>query len=106
MDWNKIDISKLPSPCYIINCDILKHNLGLMQKRCELLNIKPLLAVKGFPLALLFQNIAPFLYGASASSLFEARIGEYIGKEVHIHAPAYRTDEIAEIFTRFLKDCQ
>lgn len=100
MDWNKIDISKLPSPCYIINCDILKHNLGLMQKRCELLNIKPLLAVKGFPLALLFQNIAPFLCGASASSLFEARIGEYIGKEVHIHAPAYRTDEIAEIFTR------
>lgn len=100
MDWNKKNISQLPSPCYIIDCDLLKHNMSLMQQRCELLNIKPLLAVKGFPLALLFQDIAPFLYGASASSLFEARIGENIGKEVHIHAPAYRADEIEEVFER------
>lgn len=100
MEWNKMDISKLPTPCYIIDCDILKNNLGLMQRRCELLNIKPLLAVKGFPLALVFSDIAPFLCGASASSLFEAHIGEHIGKEVHIHAPAYKADEIEEVFTR------
>lgn len=100
MDWIQVDVSSLPSPCYIINLDILKHDLSIMQKRCKLLNIDALLAVKGFPLALLYEEIAPFWDGASASSLFEARIGSYIGKEVHIHTPAYRECEMEEIFAR------
>lgn len=100
MDWNQVDVSCLPSPCYIIDLDILKHDLSVMHKRCRLLNISTLLAVKGFPLALLFKEIAPFWDGVSASSLFEARIGSYIGKEVHIHTPAYRESEMEEIFSR------
>ena len=100
MDWIQVDVSSLPSPCYIINLDILKHDLSIMQKRCKLLNIDALLAVKGFPLALLYEEIAPFWDGASASSLFETRIGSYIGKEVHIHTPAYRECEMEEIFAR------
>lgn len=99
MNWESVAIEEIPSPCYVIDCDILKHNLGLMQSRCNQLGLRPLLAVKGFPLALLFREIAPYLYGISASSLFEARLGKRMEKEVHIHAPAYRPDEIQEIFS-------
>ena len=99
MNWESVAIEKIPSPCYVIDCDILKHNLGLMQSRCNQLGLRPLLAVKGFPLALLFREIAPYLYGISASSLFEARLGKRMEKEVHIHAPAYRPDDIQEIFS-------
>lgn len=99
MNRESIAIETIPSPCYVIDYDILKHNLNLMRTRCNQLGLKPLLAVKGFPLALLFQKIAPYLYGISASSLFEARLGKRMGKEIHIHAPAYRPDEIQEIFS-------
>lgn len=101
MNWNNIDFSKLPSPCYVINCDILKKNLQIMKKHCTILGLKPLIAVKGFPLALLYKEMAPYICGMSASSLFEAQLGKHLGKEIHIHTPAYRPDEIQEV----LKQC-
>lgn len=101
MDWSKIDFSKLPSPCYVIDCDILKKNLQIMKKHCDILGIKPLIAIKGFPLALIFEKMAPYICGISASSLFEAQLGKHLGKEIHIHTPAYRPDEIQEV----LKQC-
>lgn len=100
MNWNNIDIYQLPSPCYLINCDILKQNLSTMRKHCDNLGIKPLLSVKGFPLALIYKEISQYLDGGSASSLFESHICEFLGKEIHIHAPAYRPDEIDDILIR------
>lgn len=100
MDWNKIDLSQLPSPCYVIDCDRLKNDLRIMKSHCDSAGIKPLIAVKGFPLATLFNEMAPYVYGISASSLFEAQLGEHMRKEVHIHAPAYRPDEIIGVLNR------
>lgn len=100
MDWNIIDFSKLPSPCYVINVDILKNNLRAMKENCDFLGINPLISIKGFPLALIFKKMSPYVDGLSASSLFEARLGEHLGKELHIHTPAYRPDEILDVLTR------
>ena len=68
-----------------------------MKRNCDILGIKPLLSVKGFPLAILFKDIAPYVFGISASSLFEARLGKHMRKEIHIHAPAYRPDEVKDV---------
>ena len=100
MNFDKINLSQLPSPCYIIDCDILKNNLQIMKKNCDYLGIRPLIAIKGFPLALMFKNMAPYIWGLSAASLFEARLGKHMGKEIHIHAPAYKTDEIKDVFNQ------
>lgn len=97
MDWSKINLSQLPSPCYVIDCDSLINNLKIMKRNCESVGIKPLLAVKGFPLALIFRDMAPYVHGISASSLFEAQLGVHMGKEIHIHTPAYRPDEIIDV---------
>lgn len=97
MNWNIIDLSQLPSPCYVINVDILKNNLRAMKKNCDFLGINPLISIKGFPLALIFKKMSPFVDGLSASSLFEARLGTRLGKELHIHTPAYRQDEIEDV---------
>lgn len=97
MDWRKINLSQLPSPCYVIDSDSLRNNLKMLKRNCEAVGIKPLLAVKGFPLALAFSDMAPYVHGISASSLFEAQLGEHMGKEIHIHAPAYRPDEIIKV---------
>ena len=100
MNWENIGFSQLPSPCYVIDCDILKERLETLKKNCDYLNLKPLLAMKGFPLAILYKEMAPYLYGISASGLFEVHLGGHMGKEVHIHAPAYRPEEMQEVLTR------
>lgn len=100
MNLYNLDLSQLPSPCYVINCDILKNNLRLMKKHCEYAGIKPLIAIKGFPLALIYSDISQYLEGASASSSYEVNIAQYIGKEIHVHAPAYRPDEIVDICSK------
>lgn len=97
MEWNKTDFLQLPSPCYVIDCDVLKSRLQTLKRHCDQVGLKPLLAVKGFPLAILFENMAVYLHGISASGLFESRLGSCMGKQVHVHAPAYRPAEIEEI---------
>lgn len=67
-----------------------------MKKYCDFLGIKPLISIKGVPLALIFKEMSPYIYGLSASSLFEAQLGKHLGKEIHIHTPAYRPDEIGK----------
>lgn len=101
MNWNEINLSNLPSPCYVIDCDILKKNLQTLKKHCDFLGIKPLISIKGFPLAIVFKKMAPYIYGLSASSLFEAQLAKHLGKEIHIHAPAYNQNEMEQV----LKQC-
>ena len=99
-DWilsllNKIDTVKTPS--YVIDTDILTENFKNIRKKADNAGLSLLMAMKGFPLAQAFPFIKPFVEGISASGLFEAKLGSRIGKEVHIHTPAYKTDEAAEI---------
>ena len=98
MNCNEIDVSTLPSPCYVIDCDILNQKLLTFKENCTRLGVRPLISIKGFPLALLYKDMAPYVYGLSASSLFEARLGKHMGNEIPIHAPAYKNDEIADVF--------
>ena len=92
---NKIDTVK--TPCYFIDTDILTENFKSIKKKADNAGLSLLMAMKGFPLAQAFPFIKPFVEGISASGLFEAKLGSRIGKEVHIHTPAYKTDEAAEI---------
>lgn len=100
MNWKKINTMQIPTPSFIIDCDILKAKLQVMKQNCDFLGIKPLLSIKGFPLALIYKDIAPYVYGLSAASLFEAQLAMHMGKEIHIHAPAYKPDEMPEIVTQ------
>lgn len=95
MKWN--DFEALKTPFFLIDCDELLLHMERFQKRCSLLNIKPLLSIKGFPLASVFGLISPFLSGVSAASPFEALLGKRLGKEVHIHAPAYKEEDFNSI---------
>jgi carboxynorspermidine decarboxylase len=59
---------------------------------------KVLLALKGFAMWSLFPLIRKYLSGIAASSLNEARLGkEEFGGELHVYAPAYSDNEMAEL---------
>jgi carboxynorspermidine decarboxylase len=93
-----IDWGKFPSPCYVIDEDKLVANLDLLARLRNDAGCKVLLALKGFATHAVFHTVRHRLSGATASSLFEARLArEELGKETHIFMPAYRDDEFEDI---------
>ena len=97
-DLKDIDISKLPSPCYLVDERLIKKNLETLKYVQDSTGCNIILATKAFSMYSTFPLIGKYLKGVTSSSLHEARLGyEEMGKEVHIYAPAYREDEFDEI---------
>lgn len=93
-----IDISKLPTPCYIVDERLLVKNLEILDSVQKRTGCKILLAQKGFSMHAVYPLIGKYLQGVTSSSLFEARLGyEKMGKEVHVYAPAYIEEEFDEL---------
>ncbi len=94
------ELGEITTPAYVVDERLLKKNLDVLQGVQRATGCKILLALKGFSMHAVFPLIGEYLYGITASSLFEARLGsEEMGKEVHVYAPAYRSDEFAELMT-------
>ena len=88
---------KVKTPCYIIDTDKLTANFKNIKEKADNAGLSLLMAMKGFPLPKAFPFIKPFVDGVSASGLFEAKLGSGMGKEVHIHTPAYKAEDAEEI---------
>ena len=88
---------KVKTPCYIIDTDKLTANFKNIKEKTDKAGLSLLMAMKGFPLAKAFLFIKLYVDGISASGLFEAKLGSRLGKEVHIHTPAYKKEDAAEI---------
>jgi carboxynorspermidine decarboxylase len=93
-----LDISRIPTPCYVLEEDRLRANLALMERVQRESGGKLILALKGYAMWSTFPIIREVLHGCTASSLNEARLAaEEFGKEVHVYAPAYNDAEFPEI---------
>lgn len=93
-----IDVSKLSTPCYLVDERLLKKNLSLLKSVSDSTGCRILLAQKGFSMFCVYPLIGEYLSGTTASSLFEARLGyEEMGGEVHIFSPAYPEQDFDEI---------
>jgi len=91
---------EIPSPCYVIDEDLLEKNLKILNGVMERTGCKILLAQKAFSMFRMYPLMGKYLSGTTASGLYEARLGrEEMGKETHIFSPAYREDEIDEIIS-------
>lgn len=88
----------LPTPCYVIDEALLEKNLKILRGVMDRTGCKIILAQKAFSMHKLYPLIGRYLAGATASGLYEARLGhEAMGKENHVFSPAYREDEIDEV---------
>ncbi|MGA1823580.1 MAG: carboxynorspermidine decarboxylase [bacterium] len=95
-----IDFSKVPTPCYVLEEELLKKNLDILDRVQRESGAKILLALKGFAMYSVFPLIGEVLYGTSASGLYEAHLGrEEMNKEVHTYSPAYKEEEFDEILS-------
>ena len=93
-----LDISRVNTPCFIVDEDSLRKNLEVLAGVKRRTGCKILLALKAFSMFSLFPLMRDYLDGVCASSPHEARLGrEEFGKEVHSFAAAYSDDDFAQI---------
>ncbi|MGF1530560.1 MAG: carboxynorspermidine decarboxylase [Puniceicoccaceae bacterium] len=90
--------AEAPAPAFVIDLDGLRRNLAILASVKERASCRILLAQKGFSAFQTYSIIAEYLDGACASSPHEARLArEYLNKEVHAYAPAWRETEVTEM---------
>lgn len=93
-----LDFNTVPTPCYVVDQDLLVKNLELLDRVQKASGCQILLALKGFSMVAVMPLIGRYLQGITASSLHEARLGfEEMGKQVHIYSPAFIEEEFPEI---------
>jgi carboxynorspermidine decarboxylase len=88
----------VPSPCFVIQEDQLRNNLSLIKRVKTEANVEIILAFKGFAMWRVFPILSEFVTGASASSLWEARLCyEEMKTRAHTYSPAYHPEDFREI---------
>lgn len=87
-----------PNPCYIIEEDLLRRNLALIQHVSQSADVEIILAFKAFALWKSFPIFREYIHHTTASSLYEARLAaEEFGSRAHTYSPAYTDEEFPEI---------
>lgn len=98
MKWNE-----LPTPCYVVDEEKIEKNLQILKGVMERTGARILLAQKAFSMYELYPLIGSYLCGATASGLYEARLGaeemcrDNARLENHIYSPAYKEQDFEEI---------
>ena len=92
------DLSRVPSPCFVIDEVKLAENLGILKSLGAAANANILLALKAFSMWELAPLISAHLDGCCASGLWEAKLAhDRFGGHVSTYAPAFKPTEIDEI---------
>jgi carboxynorspermidine decarboxylase len=93
-----IDFNKIPTPCYLIDAHLLRKNLELINQVKKASKIDILVSFKAFSNWGVFPIFKEYGFGASASSINEARLAfEELGIKAHTYSPAFEEKAIADI---------
>jgi carboxynorspermidine decarboxylase len=88
----------IPSPCYVLEENLLVKNLELLKRVQKEAGVSIICALKGFSFYHEFPLVKQYLAGATASSLHEARLAfEEMGVRPHVYSPAYVEAEWTEL---------
>lgn len=96
-----INLSKIPSPCYVMDEELMRKNLQLIKSVKDRAGIEIILAFKAFAAWKSFPIIREYIQHSTASSVSEAQLAfEEMGNLAHTYAPAY-TDEDFPLFLKY-----
>lgn len=96
-----IEIHKVPSPCYVMDEELLRKNLTLIKSVKDRAGVDIILAFKAFAMWKSFPIIREYIPRSTASSVFEAQLAyEEMGSYAHTYSPAY-TDENFDTFLKY-----
>lgn len=95
-----IDFSKINSPSFVLEEDLLRRNLSLIRSVKDRTGVNIILAFKAFSLWKSFPIIREYIPESTASSVFEARLAfEEMKSPAHTFCPSYTEEN----FPYFLK---
>ena len=95
-----MDFSKIKSPAYVLDEKLLRRNLELMERVRLEADVQIIVAFKGFSMWSAFPMVRQYLDGATASSLYEAKL---CLSEMHTRAHTYAAVFFPEDFERIMK---
>lgn len=85
-----IDLQNIPSPCYVMEEELLRRNLSLIKDVKDRAGVNIILAFKAFALWKTFPIIREYIPYSTASSIYEAQLAyEEMGSRAHTFSPAY-----------------
>ncbi len=92
-----LDPSKIKTPAFVIEEELLRHNLEILQYVRNKTGCTVLHALKAWATPQFLHIEKEYLDGTEVSSVDEARLGyEEFGSEVHMFAPAYKPEEFSD----------
>ncbi len=92
------DFRKLPSPCYVLDENLLDANLAVIDRVRRESGAEIIVALKACAMWSIFPALAAHSDGATASSVAEARLVlEEFGQPAHTYAPVYTDAGFGEI---------
>ena len=93
-----IDFTLFPSPCYIMEEELLRKNLTLIKSVADRAGVEIILAFKSFAMWRSFPIFREYIEHSTASSVYEARLAlEEFGSKAHTYSPAYTEADFPEI---------
>lgn len=93
-----IDFSKIPSPCFILDEELLEQNMKVIDHVRQSTGVEIIVALKACAMWSIFPILAKHSDGATASSLSEARLVlEEYGERAHTYAPTYTERDFEQI---------
>lgn len=96
--FKKLDMARVPTPCYVVDAALVERNLELLARVQAESGAKVLLALKGFAMYHFAPLISRYLSGVCASGLHEAKLGrEFFQGEVHTFSAAFPPADMAEV---------
>jgi len=96
-----IQINKIPSPCYVMEEELLRKNLSLIKSVQEDAGVNIILAFKAFAMWKSFPIIREYIPYSTASSIFEAQLAfEEMKSLAHTYSPSY-TDDNFPVFLKY-----
>lgn len=93
-----VDIQQIPSPCYVMEEQLLRNNLSLISRVKKEAGVNIIMAFKAFAMWKAFPIVREYIPYSTASSKFEARLAfEEMGSLAHTYSPAYTEQDFPEI---------
>ena len=82
-----IDFTQFPSPCYIMEEELLRKNLSLIKSVADRAGVEIILAFKSFAMWRSFPIFREYIDHSTASSVYEARLAlEEFGSKAHTYS--------------------
>ncbi|PLW82855.1 carboxynorspermidine decarboxylase [Kineobactrum sediminis] len=97
-DFGKLDLARLPSPCYVVDEVAVERNLAILRQVADDSGARILSALKAFSMWRLAPLVGRYLDGTCASGLHEARLGhDYYDGELHVFSAGYNEADLRAI---------